>query len=64
MFTKVWKFLKKIFTMEFLSIKVQTYSVTGHRFFLEYLQKTNCLKKNEKIKSLLFEEKVYDGQAS
>ena len=34
---------------------------THHRFFLQYLPKTSCLKKNEKRKSLLFEKKVYDG---
>ena len=30
---------------------------THQGFFLEYLQKTNCLKKNKKRKSLLFEKK-------
>ena len=33
-----------------------------HRFFLEYVPKTS-LKKNKKRKSLLFEEKDYDGPA-
>ena len=36
---------------------------THHRFFLEYLQKSSCLKKNKKRKSLFFENKVYDGPA-
>ena len=64
----VWKFLRKTSMMGFLSVKLQTYSVqtatlkrTHHRFFLQYLPKTSCLKKNEKRKSLLFEKKVYDG---
>ena len=37
---------------------------THHRFFLEYLPKTSCLKKNNKRKSLFFEKKFYDGPAS
>ena len=37
---------------------------THHRFFLEYVPKTSCLKRNEKTKSLLFEKKVYDEPAS
>ena len=37
---------------------------TLHRFFLEYVPKTSCLKKKKKRKSLLFEKKDYDGPAS
>ena len=37
---------------------------THHRFFLEYIPKTNCRKRNEKRKSLLFEKNIYDGPAS
>ena len=37
---------------------------THHRFFLEYVPKTSCLKRNEKTKSLLCEKKVYDEPAS
>ena len=37
---------------------------THHRFFLEYVPKTSCLKRNKKTKSLLFEKKVYDEPAS
>ena len=36
---------------------------TCHRFIMEYLPKTNCLKKNKK-RSLLFNKKVYDGPVS
>ena len=32
---------------------------THHRFFLEYVPKTSCLKNNGKSKSLFFEKKVY-----
>ena len=37
---------------------------THHRFFLEYVLKTSCLKKNKKRKSLLFERRDYDGPVS
>ena len=37
---------------------------THHRFFLEHVPETRCLKKNKKRNSLLFEKKDYDGPAS
>ena len=47
---------------EFLPVKLQTYNVQTAtmllRYFLEYVPKTSCLKKQ------YFEKKVYGGSAS
>ena len=51
---KVWKFLRKTSMVEFLSVKLQTYSVqdcnfaikiTHHRYFFENVPNTSFLKK-------------------
>ena len=37
---------------------------THHRFYLEYVPKTSCLKNNEKRNSLLFEKRDYERPPS
>ena len=65
---KVWKFLRKMSMKKFLSVKLQTYSVqtatlllryfAHHRYFLGYVPRTSCFKKQ------YFEKKLYGRPAS
>ena len=57
---KVWKFLMKTSMKEFLSAKLQIFAIkiAHHRYFLEYVPKTSCLKKQ------YFEKQDYGGPAS
>ena len=61
---KVWKFLRKTSMKESLSVKLQcsdcifAIKIAHHRYFLEYVPETSCIKKQ------YFEKKVYGGPAS
>ena len=66
MIAKVQKLLRKTSMMKFLLVKFASlqrsdcnFAIkrTHHRLFLEYVQKTSCLKKNKKRKSLFFRKK-------
>ena len=66
---KVWKFLRKTSMKEFLSCKVTNLQcsdynfaikIAHHRYFLEYVPKTSCLKKHFEKKNILRKKSMVD----
>ena len=59
---KVWKFLRKTSMKEFLAVKLQTFAIkiAHHRYFLEYVPKTSCLKKHFEKKNILRKKSMMD----